>query len=257
MNINKSLLAFSLVLSIGCVVNDDDGGGNTDGNTDPTVGDDDGVDDGVDDDGNNTMNQTSGLDSSSDGGPGTGDETAGSSSTGEPDPGPFVPDDVEPDAYTRVDQMGMPAVNTALISCVDPKGGDCAKNEYNSATQMQVLNTFFAEKIASLEFLLGSLSDDINIASAGALTAYDEADDAFTNIEDLIEPDALVVDLAGESGFPNGRMLPDPVIDVTLAVLLVDFAQGGTPTSFAELPLNPPENDATYGAEFPYLAAPN
>lgn len=73
-------------------------------------------------------------------------------------------------------------------------------------------------------------------------------------VADLIVPDTLTLDLSAPSGFPNGRRLPDPVIDVTLAVIFLDL---GThrPTTLAEVPVNPPGNDVQFSPAFPYLAA--
>ncbi|MBS7671082.1 DUF4331 family protein [Croceicoccus sp. 1NDH52] len=73
-------------------------------------------------------------------------------------------------------------------------------------------------------------------------------------VADLVVPDTLTLTLSGTSGFPNGRKLADPVIDVTLAVIFLDLATHGAGT-LAGLPLNPPENDVAFRSAFPYLAA--
>lgn len=72
----------------------------------------------------------------------------------------------------------------------------------------------------------------------------------------LIVPDVLNIDPGTPAGFPNGRGLADPVIDVTLAVLLVDLTVHA-PDLFASLPLNPPANDVAFASEFPFLAPPH
>ena len=73
----------------------------------------------------------------------------------------------------------------------------------------------------------------------------------------LVVPDTLKLDTSKASGFPNGRTLTDPVIDVTLAILFLDVnAAGQSPATFANLPLNPPGNDKPFLSTFPYLAAP-
>ena len=76
-----------------------------------------------------------------------------------------------------------------------------------------------------------------------------------TSVADLIVPDTLTLNLAGASGFPNGRRLADPVIDVTLAVIFLDLSVH-SPTTLAELPLNPPANDLAFRSGFPFLAGP-
>lgn len=72
-------------------------------------------------------------------------------------------------------------------------------------------------------------------------------------IASLVVPDSLAIDLDAPPGFPNGRQLTDPVIDLTLAVLLLDLRQEPV-TRFVNLPLNPPANDVPFRAAFPYLA---
>jgi hypothetical protein len=67
-------------------------------------------------------------------------------------------------------------------------------------------------------------------------------------------PDTLTLNLAANAGFPNGRLLADPVIDVTLAVIFLDLATNG-PGTLAGLPLNPSRNDVPLPTGFPFLAA--
>lgn len=70
-------------------------------------------------------------------------------------------------------------------------------------------------------------------------------------------PDVLNINPAAAAGFPNGRKPADPVIDVILAVLLLDVnAPGQSPATFAQLPLNPAANDRPFPAGFPFLAPP-
>ena len=73
----------------------------------------------------------------------------------------------------------------------------------------------------------------------------------------IIVPDTLKLDLTRPSGFPNGRDLDDPVIDILLAALFLDFnVTGQSPMTFANLPLNPPANDRPFTTTFPFLAPP-
>ena len=75
------------------------------------------------------------------------------------------------------------------------------------------------------------------------------------SVASLVVPDTLTVSFQSPSGFPNGRRLTDPVIDVTLAVLFLDLTKHPA-TVLASVPVNPPANDLPFRAEFPYLAAP-
>ena len=73
------------------------------------------------------------------------------------------------------------------------------------------------------------------------------------SVANLVVPDVLQLDLNQPSGFPNGRRLQDPVIDVTLAVLFLDLKSQSAAT-FANLPLDPKGNDVPLPSTFPYLA---
>ena len=74
-------------------------------------------------------------------------------------------------------------------------------------------------------------------------------------VADLVVPDTLTLDLASPSGFPNGRGLTDPVIDITLNVIFLKLSVNG-PGTLAGVPVNPPANDVPFRAAFPYLAPP-
>jgi hypothetical protein len=73
----------------------------------------------------------------------------------------------------------------------------------------------------------------------------------------MIIPDTLKLDFTRPSGFPNGRDLDDPVVDILLSMLFLDFGVTGQSTlTFANLPLNPPGNDRPFSTTFPFLAPP-
>lgn len=74
-------------------------------------------------------------------------------------------------------------------------------------------------------------------------------------VANLVVPDSVTVNLNAPAGFPNGRRLIDPVIDVTLAVIFLDLTRH-SPTTFASIPLGPGANDVPFRPAFPYLAAP-
>lgn len=72
-------------------------------------------------------------------------------------------------------------------------------------------------------------------------------------VASLVVPDVLQLDMAAAQGFPNGRRLNDPVVDVTLAALFLDL-RTHAPDLFARIPLNPTGPDVPQPAGFPYLA---
>jgi hypothetical protein len=69
----------------------------------------------------------------------------------------------------------------------------------------------------------------------------------------LIIPDTMPLDVSKPNGFPNGRRLEDPVIDLVLAALFLDLTKHPVDL-FARLPLNPPSNDVPLPSGFPYFA---
>lgn len=149
-----------------------------------------------------------------------------------------------PSAYTRVDRMGMPAVATAVIT---------SKDAYNAANPVDdAALDFVTEITANITNIHLALDDDLTDLGLTPCAANDCVNQAAP----LVVPDVLEVTASGLAGFPNGRRLPDQVIDVTLATVLLDLTVHPVIT-FATLPLNPALNDKAFLTTFPYLAAPN
>jgi len=97
-----------------------------------------------------------------------------------------------------------------------------------------------------LPCLTQELSPDLNRAPPG------------TRIIDLIIPDTLTIYPDRVVQFPNGRKLDDPVVDITLGVILLDLtAPGQNAGSFAAIPMNPEHATKTPRSVFPYVNAPN
>ena len=71
-------------------------------------------------------------------------------------------------------------------------------------------------------------------------------------VASLIVPDVLSLFLNQPGGFPNGRRLEDPVIDLELAALFLDLRTVPVDV-LAKLPLNPGGNDKPAPGVFPYL----
>lgn len=159
---------------------------------------------------------------------------------------PIVYPDDPPEAYARVDRKGMPAVATAVIM---------NKDEYNTADPVDdAMGAFVNEMNGTMLALHDTLNDDLTGFGFEPCIVVD----CYAQAAPLIIPDTLKLDIDQPAGFPNGRALPDPVIDITLAVILLDLTvMGQTAGAFAAIPLNPAMNDVPYDAEFPYLAAPN
>ncbi|MBA2661035.1 MAG: DUF4331 family protein [Bradymonadaceae bacterium] len=176
--------------------------------------------------------------------------------------------------------MGMPAVSTVLIE---------SKTAYNRATPADdAAGLFAAEIVASVAGLHSDaieIDSDLRALGLVPCTMDDPpsadgqcvSQDILANLGGggpspaaLVIPDTIKINRTADSGFPNGRRLADPVIDVTLAILLLDMGavtEGGDPqTPFiftpggAVGPLNPPANDVGDGSfpdEFPFLHPPH
>lgn len=76
-------------------------------------------------------------------------------------------------------------------------------------------------------------------------------------LKKIVTPDTLRLDLTQPVGWPNGRDLDDPVVDLLLSMLFIDFSVTGQGTqTFVNLPLNPPANDKAFSDTFPFMAPP-
>ncbi|MCX4243140.1 DUF4331 family protein [Paraliomyxa miuraensis] len=194
-------------------------------------------------------------------------EDTESSTTG-PEVGPYVFDDTAFEDYLQVDRMGFPAINTGLNLLGD-------KDAYNMATPDDDANLVFLPNILdSFETLhIGApmmqtadntgLDDDL-ITLGLAPCDWDPSgpgDDCVEQGGPFAIPDTLKIALDQPAGFPNGRELNAPVMDLILAVLLLDLNAHAI-TTFLDLDgdmvpgpsLNPLENDVPFDTEFPYLA---
>jgi hypothetical protein len=161
--------------------------------------------------------------------------------TGNP-PDPFVFAADLPTAYTRVDRMGMPAIATAVIT---------DKDGYNAANPTDdIAGVFVPEISANVQFLHSALDDDlIGLGLTPCLTPA-----CIGQAAPLVIPDTIAIDPAGTAGFANGRLLTDPVVDVTLAVVLLDLNVHAITTLVG---VNPTANDLAFDVNFPYLAPPH
>jgi hypothetical protein len=154
----------------------------------------------------------------------------------------------------KVDRVGMPAISTAVISAAN-------QNEYNTDTpQIDATAKWASDITSNVTGLHAALDDDL--ADAGLAAC--QPTHCVAQAAPLIIPDVISIDISQPAGFPNGRLLADPVIDVTFALVLLDLSSttgcdGGpcTALTLAGLPLNPPANDLAFTGVFPYLNPPH
>lgn len=168
-----------------------------------------------------------------------------------------------PDTFVRVDRMGMPAVSTALAFTDEEKA---AYNDANPSDDAAL--TFATVLITNLGAIHGLL-DGVLEDTAGVTPCSMDPDtshpldlpfciaqtigDGGPSVVSIVVPDTLTLDTEGTTTFPNGRALADPVIDVTLAVILLDLTVN---TALDLVGTNPAANDIAFRDAFPYLAAP-
>jgi hypothetical protein len=153
----------------------------------------------------------------------------------------FVED--EASAYTQIDRGAMPAVNVALVM---------DKEAYNSANPgADAASEFVDEITASLDAIHVALDDDL----AGFMLTPCATATCVTQAAPFVVPDTLKVNVATASGFPNGRRLTDPVMDLTLGLILLDLNAHALDTLVGVL--NPTANDKAFGTTFPYVAEPH
>lgn len=180
--------------------------------------------------------------------------------------------------YARVDRTGQPAVATALL-----RGGgqpirdgvpinNDADNERDSLNQGDPQNDaeFAGAYVDTLIFLNNALADDLDSlglarCSTGAPGSIDSAEQIAACVDvaaPVVIPDVITLDITQPVGWPNGRHPDDPVVDRLLAAALLDLSpdSGQGLDLFADLPLNPPGNDARADdpspPNFPYLRDP-
>jgi hypothetical protein len=172
---------------------------------------------------------------------GCGDDAAMTGAAGR-----FDAASIDPSRFTggdlRVDRMGMPAVATATIT---------SKDAYNAANPVDdAAGTFVGEIVANVGGLHAALDDDLTALGLSPCATQICVNQAAP----FVVPDVIRIDPSMPAGFPNGRRLTDPVIDVTLALVLLDLSMH--PVS-ALIGVNPTANDLPFRDRFPYVARPH
>ena len=189
----------------------------------------------------------------------TTDPTATDGTTGE-DPGFVFPDDPF-DAYTQIDRHGAVEAGTAGIAAAgglgfSPGQADMIKirDAYNASNPEEDADAKWLPEIAeSIMFFHAALDDDLKALKLVPATF----DETVMQAGPVILPDTIKYDPTKPTSYPNGRKLEDPVVDITLAAVLLKLGPNQPLDLLASLPLNPPANDVPFVAEWPYLAPPH
>lgn len=238
-------LVFGAAALTGCPgPEEEEGSGTSDGtesttDTPPVTSSSSSSDDGVD--------VSTSSSSSSDG--------ADSTSTGD-DPFIFPTDPI--DAYTQIDRHGAVEAGTAGILAsagLGLNGEDLSlRDMYNASNPVEDAAGMWLGDIAdSVVFFHNSFDDDLEALGLVPATV----DQTVAQAGPVILPDTIKYDPSQPTAYPNGRTLTDRTVDITLAAVLLELSDTQPLSLFAELPLNPPENDVPFLDEFPYLAPPH
>lgn len=161
------------------------------------------------------------------------------------------------DEYTQIDRHGAVEAGTAGIRAsggLGLNGEDIAiRDDYNASNPEEDAATMWIGEIAeSIMFFHDNIDDDITGLGLTPATF----DQTVMQAGPVIIPDTIKYDATMPTAYPNGRTLTDQVVDITLAAVLLDLSVHPLDL-LASVPLNPPENDVPFGAEFPFLAPPH
>lgn len=189
--------------------------------------------------------------------PVTTDPTTTDPTTGG-DPGFLFADDPI-DAYTQIDRHAAVEAGTAGIKASQglgfPPTTDIGiRDEYNASNPAEdAAGMWVPEILDSITFFHDALDDDIMGLGLTPATV----DETVMQAGPVIIPDTIKYDPTLPTAYPNGRTLQDPVVDITLAAVLLKLGPNQPLSFFADLPLNPPANDVPFQNEFPFLAPPH
>ncbi len=163
------------------------------------------------------------------------------------------------EAYTQIDRHGAVEAGTAGIAAAQglgfKMGSDITiRDAYNASNPVDDAAEMWLGEIAkSIMFFHGALDDDL----VGFKLVPASFEETVAQAGPVILPDTIKYDPSKPTAYPNGRKLEDPVVDITLAAVLLKLGPGQPLDTFANLPLNPTANDVPFLAEFPYLAPPH
>lgn len=158
-------------------------------------------------------------------------------------------------AYTQIDRHAAVEAGTAGIAATAGLGSAPVRDDYNASNPVEDAAGMWVPEITqSVTDLHGALDDDLTGLSLTPATV----DDTLAQAGPVIVPDTIKYNPDQATSYPNGRKLTDPVVDITLAAVLLKLGTAGQSlTSFSSLPLNPPANDVAFKPDFPYLADPH
>ncbi len=171
----------------------------------------------------------------------------------------FIFPDTPFDDYEQIDRHGAVEAGTAGIRAsqglgFNPGSDITIRDAYNASNPVEdAMMKWFGEIAESVTFFHDALDDDVMKAGLTPATIQETVAQAGP----VILPDTIKYDPSKPTAYPNGRTLTDPVVDITLAAVLIKLGNGVPLSVLADLPLNPPKNDVDFLPEFPFLAPPH
>jgi hypothetical protein len=141
----------------------------------------------------------------------------------------------------RIDRMGIPAINTALIP-------SSMKDAFNQGNPVNDVAQFRPAAIQTINTLRGAVDNLFGVTKPqdGGPLGILNAD----QVGGALIPDIVTIDFSKAVQFPNGRRLQDDVIDAALGVVLNRGGATGIPDGVNA-------NDKPFSNSFPYLAEPH
>lgn len=163
------------------------------------------------------------------------------------------------EAYDQIDRHGAVEAGTAGIAGaqglgLDPGSDIQIRDAYNASNPTEDAAGRWLDEISASVTAFHQVLDD-DLQALGLVPATVE--ESLAQAGPVIVPDTIKYDPAMPTAYPNGRRLEDQVVDITLAAVLLKLGPEQPLTLFAELPLNPPENDRPFKPTFPFLAEPH
>lgn len=168
------------------------------------------------------------------------------------------------ESFIKVDRMGGPATTTALLM-----PGAAGGNRRQQANLTEPVDDGqyageYVRTLRTLHFELAPVLQGLQLATCGIAGAtVDETDvgRCVSQAAPRVIPDVLQLDTSQPSGYPNGRDADDQVIDILLAIALLDLTDPaarcfGTPcalNTLAGLPLNPGFSTPRPLTQFPFF----
>jgi hypothetical protein len=146
--------------------------------------------------------------------------------------------------YMQIDRVGFPLVTTLMVS-------SSSVADYNAAPTSENINAWVTEINSTFFDLHPELDAEIqsNGLTPSDFQVYSE------QLTPLVVPDTLKLDPTAPDGFPNGRRLEEPTLDLVLALLLLDLSVDPI-DALANLPLGPGANDVALPGTWPHVAGP-